>query len=129
MLPPSLKSSFLYPPYSHPGRAEWKLEGYTPRQEWVYQALSKIVYYWEHGLLSTLRPHPRRPIDREDFEEWKKRALNAWTVEAKSRGKGIARPIVEADFPDNAWRWLYQQIKAAPPKHVNSPNPAVNYDG
>lgn len=128
MKTPSNKATFLYPPYWHPGRAEWTPDKYTDHQEHVYQALSKVVYYWEHGLLPTLRPHPMVPIDREDFEAWKLRALDAWRVEAKSRGKGRARPIVEEDFPDNAWRWLYQQIRAAPPK---SPLPANagSYEG
>jgi hypothetical protein len=108
------KLAFIYPPGQNPGRTDYTAERYNPHQEAIYQALSQAVYSFDQGRLSTLMPTPGQNIDMDDFEQWQKKALDAWKQETANRGRGMTRAIVKDDFPDYAWKWLYQRIRSAP---------------
>ena len=109
------KVSFIYAPGKNPGRAEYPPERYTKHQNAIYVAVSQAVYAFESGLLGSLMPVTGRKVDVEDFHAWRQKALYGWKQESQSRGRGVTRGIQLEDFPENAWIWLYQRIRDAPP--------------
>jgi len=106
--------NYFYPPGEHPGRGDWTSDKYSPHQEAVYQAVSKAVYAAAYGFGNTLRPTPGAKIDMEDFQRWQQKALKSWETENRSRGTKTSRGILEEDFPDSLWFWLYQRVRDAP---------------
>ncbi len=106
----------IYAPGKNPNRWRWDPKKYNARQEHIYQALSTITYAHQNGRLDSLQPTPGSKIDMEDFAEWKERAFYAWKIEARSMGRGVTRGLEEKDLTEASLMWLYQRIKAAPPK-------------
>jgi len=121
--------AFPYAPGAHPGRVEYPLDRYDARQEVLYQALNTVYYAWVHGLLDTLHPTPGLVVDVEAYTAWQDKAIAAWQQENNSRGKNVTRGIVKGDFPEHAWRWLYEAVLAAPPKlPIGAPISMGDYD-
>ena len=108
--------AFPYAPGANPGRVEYPPDRYDAHQEALYQALNKVYYAWVHGVLDTLHPTPGQSFDVVNFHSWQDKALVSWQQENNSRGKGITRGICKEDFPEHAWRWLYEAVMAAPAK-------------
>ena len=115
-----------YMPGSNPAK-EYTRDKYNDHQWHIWTAVAQVTYAHTHGRLDTLRPMPGSKIDMVSFRAWQLRALAGWQQETRSRGRGrgnpttapyLSRAIVEEDLPMNAWLWLYQRIKSAPPKPV-----------
>ena len=101
-----------YNPGCYPKR-EFDPSLYNPKQEARYQAYRTAYYALYEGRLETLMPSPGFSYDPEDFETWKLKFAAGGKEESASRGRQITRPIVESDYPDHVWVWLYQRMLAA----------------
>ncbi|MAH47014.1 hypothetical protein CMI37_14400 [Candidatus Pacearchaeota archaeon] len=101
--------NFPYPPGKNMVR-EFKSETYDAKREASWQAINAAYYAWVHGRADCLWPTPGAVIDAQAFRVWKDKFLATQKQETMSRGKGLTRPILEDDWPDNLWRWLYERL-------------------
>ena len=101
-----------YNPGCYPPR-EFSPDKYNPRQEGLYQAYRTAYYALYEGRLGTLRPTPGFSYSPEALQTWKEKFVAGGKAESASRGKYITRPIVESDYPDHVWVWMYQQMLLA----------------
>ena len=60
-----------------------------------------------------LRPTPGFSYDPDAFQEWKLKFVAGGKGESISRGKKITRGLVEDDYPEHVWVWMYQRMLAA----------------
>lgn len=102
-------------PYNpgHVVRRDYALDQYKPFQEVRYQAIAQAYYALYGGKLETLRPTPGFSYDPARFVTWKGKFLAGQKQETASRGKHLARPLDEDDYPPNVWLWLYQRMLVA----------------
>ena len=92
---------------------EYAPEKYSPYQEAMWQAINSAYYAWLEGRGDFYRPTPGLGINPEKFKTWKQKAIDAWAVESKSRGKGVTRGLILEDLPENLWLWLYERLVKA----------------
>jgi hypothetical protein len=90
---------------------EYGLDKYDQVQEAKYQAYS-TAYYSKYNE-TPLMPMPGFNYNPGLFAIWKQKFLDNQVAEAKSRGRGIARPLEEDDYTEDTWIWLYQRMLEA----------------
>lgn len=101
-----------YNPGSYQAR-EYPLERYNAVQETRWEAYNHAYYALYNDQLDTIYPTPGFSFNPYRFQEWKKKFFSGGKAESASRGLKLTRPIVDADYPEHVWVWLYQRMLAA----------------
>ena len=95
------------------GRWEWSEDKYSESQNAVWNALNTAYYAVQEGRAKSLVPMPGARRDMGRFQRWKVRAIQGWERESKARDVNFTRGVVESDFPEHVWLWIYDRLEMA----------------